>query len=133
MRRSVYAFSQKQAFYDKEQKIVDALKFANFIREMKGEVKFISRVIIINRTSVERLLQETREHIEKESASIVASCKELYMRARDGNDSGMLRDRFLRIKRRFSMLKKVTAIYALWLKIDVSKSVMKAYHSLRKV
>ena len=133
LRRSVYAFSQKQSFYDKEQKVVDALKFANFIRDMNGEVKVISRVIVINRTSVERLLQETREHIEKESASIVASCKELYMKARDGNDPGMLRDRFLRIKRRFSTLKKVATVYALWLKIDFSKSIMKAYHILRKV
>ena len=133
LRRSVYAFSQKQSFYYKEEKVVDALKFINFIREMKGEAKIISRVVVINRTTVERLLQETREHIEKESANIVTSCKELYMRASDRNDSGMLRDRFLRIKRRFLTLKKVAAVYTLWLKIDFSKSIMKAYHSLRKV
>jgi hypothetical protein len=133
LRRSVYAFSQKQSLYDKEQKVVGALKFVNFIREMNGEVKIISRVIVINRTSVERLLEETRDHIEKESANIVASCKELYMRARNGDDLGLLRDRFLRIKRRFSTLRKVAAVYTVWLKIDVSKSITRAYHSLRKV
>jgi len=133
LRRSVYAFSQKHSFYDKEQKVVDALKFVNFIREMQGDVKIISRVVIINRVSVERLLQETREHVEKEAVKIVGSCKELYVKARDGNDLGILRDRFLRIKRRLFALKKVAAVYEGWLKIDFSKSLMKAYHALRKV
>ncbi|PVX27298.1 MAG: hypothetical protein CW716_02980 [Candidatus Bathyarchaeum sp.] len=133
LRRSVYAFSQKQSVYDKEQKVVDALKFVNFIREMKGDVKIISRVVIINRLSVERLLQETRDHIEKESANIIASCKELYMKAHDGNDQAILRDRFLRIRRRFSTLKRVTAVYSVWLKIDFSKNLMRTYHALRKV
>ena len=133
LRRSVYAFSQKQSFYDKEQKVVDARKFVNFIRDMKGDAKTISRVVIINKLSVERLLQETREHIEKEVVNIVGSCKELYIKARSGDDLGILRDRFLRIKRRFSTLKKVAAVYERWLKIDFSKSIMKAYHALRKV
>jgi hypothetical protein len=133
LRRSVYAFSQKHSFYEKEQKVVDALKFVNFIREMQGNVKIISRVVIINRVSVERLLQETREHVEKEAVKIVGSCKELYVKAHDGNDLGILRDRFLRIKRRFLTLKKVAAVYEGWLKIDFSKSLMRTYHALRKV
>ena len=133
LRRSVYAFSQKQSRYDKEQKLVDARKFVNFIREMNGEAKIISRVVIMNRDSVERLLQETREHVEKEAVKIVNSCKKLYLKARDSNDLGLLRDRFSRIKKRFLILKKVTAAYEGWLKIDFSKSLMRAYHALRKV
>lgn len=133
LRRSVYAFSQKESVYDKEQKVVDARKFVNFIRDMNGDAKIISRVVIVNKLSVERLLQETREHIEKEAVNIVASCKELYMKARAGNELEMLRDRFMRIRRRFSTLKKVAAVYERWLKIDSSKSLMKAYHALRKV
>jgi len=133
LRRSVYAFSQKHSLYDKEQKVVDALKFVNFIREMQGDVKIISRVVIINRGSVERLLQETREHVEKEAVKIVGYCKELYIKALNGDDLGILRDRFSRIKKRFSTLKKVAAFYEGWLKIDFSKSRMRAYHALRKV
>ena len=133
LRRSVYAFSQKHTFCDKEQKLVDALKFVNFIRENQGNVKIISRVVIINTKSVERLLRETRERIEKRVTEIVQSCKELYMKARNGNDLGVLRDRFSRIKRRFLILKKVAAFYEGWLKIDFSKSLMRAYHALRKV
>jgi len=133
LRRSVYAFSQKHSFYDKEPKLVDALKFVNFIREMQGDVKIISRAVIINRESVERLLQETREHVEKEAVKIIGSCKELYVKALNGNDLGILRDRFSRIKKRFLTLKKVAAVYEGWLKIDFSKSLMRAYHALRKV
>jgi len=133
LRRSVYAFSQKHSLYNKEQKLVDALKLVNFIREIQGDVKIISRVVIINKESVERLLQETREHVEKEVVKIVNSCKELYVKARHGNDLGMLRDRFSRIKRRFLILKKVAAVYEGWLKIDFSKSLMRTYHALRKV
>jgi hypothetical protein len=133
LRRSVYAFSQKHSFYEKEPKLVDALKLVNFIREIKGNVKIISRVVVVNRASVERLLQETRERVEKGAVDIVNSCKELYMKARTGNDYGILRDRFSRIKRRFLILKKVAAVYEEWLKIDFSKSLMKAYHALRKV
>ena len=133
LRRSVYAFSQKHSLYEKEPKFVDALKLVNFIRDMQGNVKIISRVVIVNTTSVERLLQETGERVEHGVADIVRSCKEMYKKARTGNDYAVLRDRFSRIKRRFLILKKIATIYEEWLKIDFSKSIMRAYHALRKV
>jgi hypothetical protein len=132
LRRSVYAFSQKHSLYEKEPKLVDALKLVNFIRDMQGNVKLISRVVIINTASVERLLEETRERVEKGVAGIVSSCKELYKKARTGNDYPVLRDRFSRIKRRFLILKKVATVYEEWLKLDFSKGIMRAYHALRK-
>lgn len=133
LRRSVYAFPQKHPCFDKEQKLVDVLKLVNFIRSINGDVKILSRVVIVNRGAVERLLKETREHVEKEVTEIVSSCKELYFKANNGDDLSLIRDRFLRIKRRFIILKKVAAVYEGWLKIDASKSLMRAYHALRKV
>lgn len=133
LRRSVYAFSQKHKFYDKEGKLVDALKFVDFLKEMKGEVKIFSRVVIVNKSSVERLLEETRERVEKGVVEIVKSCKELYMKARKGNDLTVLSDRFLRIKRRYVILKKIASFYEGWLKLDFSRNIMRAYHALRKV
>ncbi len=133
LRRSVYAFSQKHSIYEKEPKLVDAQKLVNFIREMQGNVKIISRLVIVNTTSVERLLQETRERIEHGVTEIISSCKELYKKARTGNDFTPLRDRFSRIRRRFLILKKIAAVYEEWLKIECSKSIMRAYHALRKV
>ncbi|MCW4015728.1 MAG: hypothetical protein NWF06_05105 [Candidatus Bathyarchaeota archaeon] len=133
LRRSVYAFSQKHSLYEKEPKLVDALKFVKFIREHQGNVKIISRVVVVNRTSSERLLQETKERVEKSVVDIISSCKELYIKTRTETDYGLIRDRFSRIKRRFLILKKVAAIYEQWLKTDFSKTLMKAYHALRKV
>jgi hypothetical protein len=89
--------------------------------------------VIINTTSVERLLQETRERIEHGVTDIVSSCKEMFNKARTGNEYALLRERFSRIKRRFLILKKIAAVYEEWLKIDFSKSIMRAYHALRKV
>lgn len=133
LRRSVYAFSQKHTFYDKERKLADALKFVNFIREMGGEVKILSRVVIVNKSSVERLLRETRERIETRVIEIVMSCKELYGKALKVNDPAVLSDRFSRIKRRYLSLKKIAAFYEGWLKMDFSKKMMRAYHAIRKV
>jgi hypothetical protein len=133
LRRSVYAFSQKHKFYDKEGKLVDALKFVNFLREMKADVKTLSRVVIVNKSSVERLLEETRERVEKGVDEIVKSCKELYGKAMKGNDAAVLSDRFSRIRRRYVVLKKVASFYEGWLKLDFSKNLMRAYHALRKV
>jgi hypothetical protein len=109
------------------------LKFVNFIRDNGGEVKVLSRVIVVNAKSVERLLQETRERVENRVAEIVESCKELYRKALKGNDPTLLSDRFSRIKRRYSTLKKIATFYEGWLKMDFSKNMMRAYHSLRKV
>jgi hypothetical protein len=133
LRRSVYAFSQKHSFYDKDGKLVDALKFVNFIEEMGGEAKILSRVVVINKSSVERLLQETRERVEKRAVEIVKSCKELYTKALKGNDTAVLSDHFSRIKRRYLILKKIAAFHEGWLKMDFSKSLMRAYHALRKI
>ena len=133
LRRSVYAFSQKQSFYEKAPTLVDALKFANFIWENHGNVKTIPRVVIVNKLASEKLLQQTRERVEQGATDIIDSCKELYAKARSENDYSVLRDRFSRIRRRFTILKKVAAVYEEWLKIDCSKSLMRAYHALRKV
>jgi hypothetical protein len=133
LRRSVYAFPQKHSFFEEEKKLVDVLKFVNFIKSVQGDVKVLSRVIIINRSAVERLIIETREHIEKEANDIVDSCKRLYFKARNGEELSVIRDRFSRIKKRYMILKKVSSVYERWLKIDFSKNLMRTYHALRKV
>jgi hypothetical protein len=133
LRRSVYAFSQIHTFHFKEPKLVDARKFVNFLKEIRGKVKIISRVVVVNKISVEMLLHETKDRVEKRFVDIVTSCKELYLKSQTGKDFEILRDRFSRIKRKFLILKKVANVYNAWLKIDFSKKMMKAYHSLRKV
>jgi hypothetical protein len=133
LRRSVYAFSQKHSLYEKEPKLVDALKFVNFIRDMKGEAKIISRVVVVNSVAAENLLKETADRVEKSVADIIRSCKEIYTKARNEKDYTDSRDRLSRIRRRFIILKNVASVYEKWLKMDFSKDLMKAYHAIRKV
>ncbi len=75
--RSVYAFSQNHALFDRNEELVDAFKFAEFIKGIQEDVKIIPRVIIVNTDSNERLLEETRERIEDMISNIVKYCKEL--------------------------------------------------------
>ncbi|MDG6222531.1 MAG: hypothetical protein QCH99_04645 [Candidatus Bathyarchaeota archaeon] len=133
LRRSVYAFSQKRSFYEKQTSLVDALKFVNFIRDIGGNVKIISRVVILNPVAVERLLDETKDRIETGVFNIVSSCKKLYVEACRGKDYELIRGEFSRLKRRYLILKKVCSVYTVWLKIDFTKILMRAYHALRKV
>jgi len=68
--RSVYAFSQKHSLFDKNNELVDALKFTDFIKEIQEYVKVIPRVVIVNKGSIERLLEETRQRVESELSDI---------------------------------------------------------------
>lgn len=133
LRRSVYAFSQKHSLYEKEPKLVDAHKFVNFIRDMQGEAKIISRVVVVNSVAASNLLQETIARVEKTAKDIISSCKEIYLNARHKKDYSDLRERLTRIRRSFIVLKKVASVYEKWLKMDFSKNLMKAYHAIRKV
>jgi len=133
LRRSVYAFSQKQSLFDKDNQLVDARKFADFIKGIHGDVKVIPRVVIVNTNSIERLLQEIRERVESESSDIVRCCKELYGKALSGEDVRLLKDSLSKNKRRFLRVKKVAVFYEKWLKMDFSRSLMKSYHAVKKV
>ncbi len=133
LRRSVYAFSQKRSVYEKETKLVTVIKFVNFIKEIGGDVKIFSRMIILNPVAVERLLEETKQRIETAVSNIVGSCKRMYAEVHAGKDTELIRVEFSRLKRKYLILKKVCEVYQVWLKIDFSKALMRAYHVLRKV
>ena len=133
LRRSIYAFSQKHSFFDKDHQLVDARSFAVFVKGIHGDVKVIPRVLIVNRDSVERLLQETRERVERENSDIVRCCKELYGKALGGNDVRLIKDSLSKCKRRFLTVKKVAAFYEKWLNIDFSRSLIKSYKAVKKV
>ena len=133
LRRSVYAFSYRQSLFDKGKKLVDAQRFADFIREIQGNVKVIPRLVIVNTDSVERLFQGIRERIEGESSDIVRCCKELYRKALRRVDVRLIRDSLSKNKRRFLTLKRVAAFYEKWLRMDFSRSLMKSYKAIKKV
>lgn len=133
LRRSVYAFCQRHSLFDKDDKLVDAQKFAVFIRKIRGNVRVIPRVIIVNTNSVERLLQEIRERVEGESSDIVRSCKDLYGKVFRGDDIRPIRDSLSKNKRRFLKLKRVAAFYEKWLRMDFSSCLRRSYKAVKKV
>jgi uncharacterized protein (UPF0335 family) len=132
--RSVYAFSQKHSLFDKNNELVDALKFTDFIKGIREDVKVIPRAIIVNKSSIERLLEETRQRVENEISDINRCCKELYNKALKGeHDVRRIRDSLSKNRRRFITVKKVAAFYEKWLGMDFSRSLMKAYRAVAKV
>jgi hypothetical protein len=133
LRRSIYAFFQKHSLFDKDHQLVDALEFADFIKGIKGDVKIIPRVVIVNTNSIERLLQETRERVESETSDIIGCCRELCGKVLRGDDVRLIRDSLSKNKRRFLTLKKVATFYEKWLRMDFSRTLMKSYHAVRKV
>lgn len=132
--RSVYAFSQKHSLFDKNNELVDAQKFTDFIKGIREDVKVIPRVVIVNKSSIERLLEETRQRVENEISDINKYCKKLYNEALWGeHEVRQTRDSFSKNKRRFTAVKKVAAFYEKWLGMDFSKSLMKTYRAVAKV
>ena len=132
--RSVYAFSQKHSLFDKNNELVDALKFAVFVKEIREDVKVIPRVVILNRVSIERLLDETRQRVENEISDINRCCKELYNKTLEReHEVRRIRDSLSKNRRRFMAVKKVAAFYEKWLGMDFSRSLMKTYRAVAKV
>ncbi len=132
--RSVYAFSQNHSLFDKDNELVDAFRFAGFIREIQEDVKVIPRVVIVNANSNEKILQEIRERIEGRSSEIIRNCKELYDRTLSAElDVPRIKDVLSKNRRGFITVKKVATFYEKWLRIDFSRSLMKSYRAIKKV
>jgi len=132
--RSVYAFSQNHTLFDKKDELVDALKFEDFIKVIEEDVKVIPRVVVADRNSVEMLLEEIRQQIESDVSDIIMCCRELYDRALEGeHDIQRIQDLLSKNRRRFVTLKKVAVFYEKWLRMDFSRSLMRAYRAVEKV
>jgi len=132
--RSVYAFPQRHSLFDKNNDLVDALKFAAFIEEIQDDVKVIPRAVIVNTSSIEILLEEIRERVESEISDIIRCCKGLYDKALGGqHDLRRIQDSLSKSRGRFITVKKVAAFYEKWLRMDFSRSLMKAYRAVEKV
>ncbi len=131
--RSVYAFSHKHSLFDREHRLVNAVRFSEFIKEIHEDVKVIPRVVLQDTTSVERLIQETREHLEREISDIIMSSQELYSQVFVGDNAQLIRDSHLMNQRRFMRVKRMAAFYERWLQIDFSRNLMRSYRAIRKV
>ena len=131
--RSVYAFSQKHSLFDREHRLVDAIRFSEFIKEIHEDVKVIPRVVLLDTASTERLVQETREHLEREISEITKSSRELHSQALARDNIQITRDSLLKSKRRFIRVKRLAAFYEKWLQIDSSRNLRRSYRAIGKV
>jgi len=131
--RSVYAFYQEHTRFDKDRELVDARRFWDFIREIDEDAAVIPRVVVVNSDSVERLLKEAQERVEKEIDDIVAGYKSLCQKAGTGEiGEQYVHGALPKLNRRFATVRKIAAFYERWLRIDLSKSIIKPYPAMRK-
>lgn len=131
--RSTYAFSQSHLLFDKERKLVDAREFSEFIKEFYEDVRIVPRIILADTNSVKRLMEETRERVEREISNITARWSELYLKALSGEDYQLIRDEFSKNRRRFLRAGRMAAFYKKWLRLDFSRSLMRSYQARRRI
>jgi hypothetical protein len=129
----VYAFPQRRIF-DKKGRLVNAGGFWELVRQFDEDAAIIPRLTVVNTKAVDRLVDETKKRVVKETAKIIEGYKTLYKRAsQDDIDGQRAVEMARKIRRRFYTVKKVAAIYGDWLKIDLGSTVMKPYPAMRKV
>jgi len=128
----VCAFPHRR-FFDKKGRLVNAGGFWELVRQFDEDAAIVPRLVVVNSKAVDRLVDETGRRVVKETAKIVEGYKTLYRKAsRDGIDRQRALEMARKIRRRFVTVKKVSAIYEEWLKLDLGSTVMKPYPAMRK-
>jgi hypothetical protein len=131
--RTVYAFPHRATLYDKTGELVDASRFKSFITKTHRNVKALPRLVISNPTTVERLVNEVSQRMDKNFVNIHTSCRLLFHKWQNDTPPSDLRVILRRYKQQFSTLKKVAAFYRKWLKLDFSRSLLRTYKALNRV
>jgi hypothetical protein len=128
----VCAFPQRH-FFDKTGRLVNAGIFWEYVREYDENAVIIPRLIIVNSRAVERLLNETENRLKKEITHIVDGYKLLFLRVKQNGIDRLHAIKIARsLRRRFIIMKKVSAFYEEWLKLNLSATIMKPYPAIRK-
>ena len=132
--KRVYAFYQRYSRFDSENKLIDAQRLAVLIKKHGGEVKLLPKIVVLDESSVERLLDETRRKVEKEIFDIRQKCLRLYYKCVNNEcKQRQVSESLRKIKRQFLWLRRKTSYYKKWIKLDLSKDLMTAYRALNKV
>jgi len=90
-------------------------------------------LIIVNSKAIDRLLNETENRTQKEIAHIIEGYKSLIQKVKQNEIDRLRAVKIARsLRRRFIIVKKVSAFYEEWLKLNLSAVVMKPYPAIRK-
>lgn len=129
---NVCAFPQKH-FFDKTGRLVNAGSFWEYVREFDENAVIIPRLIIVNSRAIDRLLNETENREKKEITFIIDRYRSLIQKVKQGEIDRLHAIKIARsLRRRFIIVKKVSAFYEEWLKLNLSAMMMKPYPSIRK-
>jgi hypothetical protein len=129
---NVCAFPQRH-FLDKTGRLVNAGSFWEYVREFDEDAVIIPRLIIVNGKAVDRLLNETENRVKKEVAHIIDGYKSLVQKVKQNRIDRLHAGKIARaLRRRFIIVKKISAFYEEWLKLDLSAMIMKPYPAIRK-
>ncbi len=132
--RLVYAFNQRHSTLDPEGKLMDANHLATFIEELGGEVKLIPKIVVLGQRSIQRLVDETEQRMEKEILDITRKCRQIYDRYRRTECNNEELGAVLRkLRRRYAMTKAKSRFYDEWLELNLSRELAKAYKALLKL
>ncbi|MDH5754390.1 MAG: hypothetical protein OEY95_04200 [Candidatus Bathyarchaeota archaeon] len=132
--RRVYAFYQRRSRFDSENKLIDARRLVAFVKGLGGRVELFPKVVIPNERLVQRLVDETRQHVEKEIFDIIQNCMRLYDQClKNECDSKQFNDVLRKLRRQFVIVKRKAGYYEKWMGLDFSKSLMRAYRALIKL
>jgi hypothetical protein len=132
--RGVYAFPQRQSFFDKNSRLIDASRFYEYVREFDDSAVMVPRLIFMNSGAVERLTEETKKRVEREVRSIIEGFKALYQKMiKNEIDRRRVLKTARKLRKRFAVTKRLADFYGEWLNVDLSKAAMKPYPAIRKV
>ena len=82
---------------------------------------------------VETITEETRKRVEGEVRNIIEGFKALHLKMiKNEVDRQRILKTSRKLRRRFITVKKLAAFYSEWLNVNLSKTVMKPYPSIRK-
>jgi hypothetical protein len=132
--RRAYAFYQRHQTFDSENKLIDAQGLAAFIKELNGEVRLIPKIVALNEQSTQRLVDETKQHMEREILGIIQKSKQVYdKRLRNECSNVKLSETLRRLRAQYVRIKRKAGFYSAWMAVDLSRDVIKAYKALLKL
>jgi len=89
---------------------------------------------VLNESSVQRLLDETKRKVEKEVFDMRQRCLRLYYKCVNNEyKQRQVSESLRKIKRQFQWLRRKTTYYKKWIRLDLSRDLMTAYRAFNKV
>ena len=129
----VYAFSQWHRHFDKEQKLTDAWRFLESLRDIGEEVIIIPKLVAVDHDSTMRLLGKAEERVQNEITNVIEGYRSLGMEvSRAGFDERNARNKAGKLRKRFRTIREISAFYRRWLKVDQSNLLIRPYSIIKK-